>query len=186
MRKIDSDVFNELVLNEIENMQKKVNNEIAPDNVDYFSSDRIDVNNNDYTFDDNTIVNSMQMGTIKNLIKYLKINSLETRTLTATMYSDDLAIAANKALPLAFLRTSFKIPEGFDGRQSFPSISGITTSVAEYMNKLAAAGADEGKVGLKIIQNGTKVDFIFELKGVDSGDIPSEDLELSLFLWRTK
>lgn len=139
MINIDSHSFNNHVAEQIDKIKTALK-KITPDNIMYFDDALIRkargvVNAVDeYKWSNNAIVNSLDVKTIKRLVDFLKISKMEYVVL-------DDAQSFYRVRPLlntgekSFANVEYKVPDGFDGRNSFVKHF-IQHEDFEYVNDL--------------------------------------------------
>ncbi len=125
MRKIDSDSFNKVVLEQIYKIKDIVMNKISIDNVQYFDSSILESARNTLAYyEDKTLeygkdvnVNSVELDKLDKMLRYLKLRKKRTSVVKRDLIYSSNYVTESDDGPV--FKTRIKPPNEYDGRQSF-------------------------------------------------------------------
>lgn len=211
MRTIDDSSFNSVLQKRLADLQGRATN-IKPENINMLPFDPFNSVNvetavgpasefRNVEWDDNAIVNSIRMGKIKSIIRFLKVNKsrylfMEKIAISKFTYDYDrgydvigddtngVVAAGNRVV------VSVPMPEGYDGRKAFPHY-GLNASFGYFtLNKFARRMSSwinslkEGVVGVEVFQNEDRIVFEFKLPK-DNGTVTVPDINIEIYAWNT-
>jgi hypothetical protein len=211
MRVVDDSSFNSVLQKRLAHLQDRAKT-LRPENINVLPFDPFNAENvesavgpatefRNAEFDDNMIVNSIRMGKIKSIIRFLKVNKqkyLMAEYIRIASFGYDFdngyelvdssgngVIAAGNKVAI-----NVSVPEGYDGRKAFPhyglnySWGFNTLNKFAYLMSLWINEQKEGTVGAEVVQNKERITFNFRVPK-DGETVVFPNLTFEIFYWNS-
>lgn len=191
MKRIDSHSFNNEVLAEI-NKVKTALTKITPENVKYFDDELLRkargvVNYPDeYKWGD-SIINGIDVRTVKRMTEYLKLKKQEFVVLKKmdSFYLNSITTSDHETIDFGL---TIDVPKGFDGRNSFVKHV-FVNSAKVYQNEIGEWVNLYKACTINVVKNKDKITFNASIpsKRLAAYDYyPGYALHLTALVWRKK